>query len=334
MSAGFLPFIWDTLVKIYWETILGKTVHISEGGELYPVQFFNFVQGNALIFAAFVMALAVDIGSYIGYKFKHSVPVEYFAALPEGRRHLQMSMLVLTACFFLGTVAISARFGDFFTFFAALYIALSFDYARRLITISGASLIRRSLITGFGIVLFYLFLSNMLFLQERLAYGQSPFEMYQTGTWLAHNSRPGDIVFEANWSWFPQLYYWSPADYYSSGLEPRFMYDYSQKLYWESVHIAQDGYVCGQEKCTGLAAAEQTALHGATTTQDWAKTEGDKIAGALRGDFKAAYIVTSKDYRVFDFILSNNKNFTQESYDSQFNYMIFKVNATTTPSKD
>ena len=334
VSAGFLPFIWDTLIKIYWQTIVGKTVNISEGGELYPVDFFNFIQTNALIFACFVMALSVDLFSYVGYKFKHSAPVEYFAGLPESRRHVQMSMLVLTAGFFLGTIAVSARFGDYFTFFAALYIALSFDYARRLIRITGASLIRRSLATGFGIVLVYLFLSNMLFLQQKLAYGQSPFEFYQTGTWLAKNSRPGDIVFEANWSWFPQLYYWSPDDYYSSGLEPRFMYDYSPTLYWESVHIATNGYVCGQEKCPELTTAEQAAFRGATTTAAWAKTEGDTIASTLRNDFKASYIVTSKDYRIFDYVLSNNRNFTQESYDSQYDYTIYKVNATTTSAKD
>ncbi|MDE2037751.1 MAG: glycosyltransferase family 2 protein [Patescibacteria group bacterium] len=325
VSGGFLIFIWQTLVKIYWQTILGHAVKISEGGELYPIDFFNFIQTNALIFAAFVTALSVDIFSYVAYKTGRSPSDDYFADAPAPRRHLQSTVLFLTAGFFLGTVAVSGRFGDYFTFFAALYIALSFDYARRLVVISGGSLIRQSLGTGLAIVLAYLFLSNMLFLQQRIAYGQSPLEFYQVGSWLKENSKPGDIVFEANWSWFPQLYYWSPDDYYSAGLEPRFMYDYNPALYWESVHIAQDGYVCAQQECPDLEAARSKALSGATTTLEWAKRQGDAIASALRNDFHASYIVSSKDYRFFDYILSNNSHFKLGLYNDQFGNEVFTV---------
>jgi hypothetical protein len=156
VSPGFLLFMKETVFGIYWETILGNNVPIAEGGELYPINFFDFIQNNALIFASFVTALSVDIFSYISYKLRKSSIQEYFAGLPEKRRYLQTTVLILTACFFLGTVIASARFGDYFTFFAALYIALSFDYARLLLTVSAGAMIRRSVATGLGIVLFYL----------------------------------------------------------------------------------------------------------------------------------------------------------------------------------
>ena len=325
VSGGFLSFIWDTLVKIYWETIIGKSVPISEGGELYPIDFFNFIQGNALIFAAFVTALAVDIASYIGYKWRRTPAAEYFAGMPEKRRHLQTSVLVLTSGLFLGTVVASARFADYFTFFAGLYIALSFDYARRLITVSGGNLIRKSLGIGLAIVLAYLFLSNMLFLEQKLAHSQSAYELYQVGSWLDRNSKPGDIVFEANWSWFPQLYYWSPKDYYSAGLEPRFMYEYDHGLYWKSVHIPVDGYVCAEQACPELAAQQQKAFSRTASTEAWAKTEGDKIAHSLAEDFHAAYVVSSGDYRSFNYIMSNNPHFKLELYDQASNMLLFRV---------
>ncbi len=325
VSSGFLTFIWDTIFKIYWETILGKAVHIPEGGELYPIDFFNFVQSNAPMFATFVTALCVDIFSYIGYRFDRASDKDYFADVPRERRYLQTAVLILTAMFFLGTVVASARFGDYFTFFAALYIALSFDYARRLITISGASLIKHSLATGLGIVLVYLFTSNMLFLQQKLAYSSSAFEFYQIGNWLDRNSKPGDIVIEGNWSWFPQLYYWSPKDYYSSGLEPRFMYDYDPKLYWKAVHITADGFICDTDECPEQVAAERKAFVLATTTKQWAREEGDKIYQSLATDFKAKYVVISKDYRISNYIFTNNPHFKLEIHDDQFGYSLFSL---------
>lgn len=325
VSAGFFVYMKDIIFGTYLETIIGKKVPIAEGGELYPVDFFDFIQANALIFAMFVTSLCIDISSYVSHRFGYSTDSDYFAGSPPQRRHLQMSILIMTAGFFLGTVVMSARFGDYFTFFAALYIALCFDYVRSLLMISGNRMIRRSLSIALSIVLVYLFSSNMLFLQQRIAYGQPAHEFYQTGTWLKDNTKPGDIVFESNWSWFPQLYYWSPENHYSTGLEPRFMYDYNPDLYWKSVHIASDGFVCAKEKCVDMIEARDLALRNSSTSIAWVKTEGDKIADALRDEFGAFYIVTSKNSRVFNFVLSNNKNFKQELYDAQFGYLIHSV---------
>lgn len=325
VSPGFLAFIWDTLVGIYWETILGNKVMVVEGGELYPFDFFQFIQANATMFAAFVTALCVDIFSYINYRRARAAAADYFGSHPKARRHVQTTVLVLTALFFLGTVVASGRFRDYFTFFAALYIALSFDYAIGLIKVSAADVIRKSLTAGLSIVLLYLFVSNMLFLQQKISLGQSALEFYQVGSWLDRNSKKGDIVYEANWSWFPQLYYWSPKNYYSSGLEPRFTYAYDEQLYWKSIHIASHGYVCGEEKCPELAEAARLALRQEGSTKAWAKREGDRIAKSLKEEFRASYIVSSGDYRFFNYIISNNPNFKVEVYDQQFNKLLFRV---------
>lgn len=325
VSGGFLTFIWDTLVNIYWQTIIGQKVNIAEGGELYPVDFFQFIQSNAVMFAAFVTALSVDIASYVGWRIGRAPSADYYAGVPEARRHLQTSVLVLTALFFLGTIVASARFGDYFTFFAALYVALSFDYVRRLVRMTGQELIRKSLALGLAIVLVYLFTSNMLFLQRKIAFGQSPYEFYQVGMKLAQISRPGDVVYEANWSWFPQLYYWSPDNYYSEGLEPRFSYDYDPQLYWKMVHMSSDGYVCDQESCPSLAEAARLAVRQGPASQEWAKAEGDRMADVLVHEMHASYVVSSTDYRFFNYILSNNKHFKLELYDSQWNKLLYRI---------
>ncbi len=325
VSSGFLMYMKDIIFGTYWETIIGKKVPIPEGGELYPSDFFNLIQSNALIFGAFVLSVAVDLWSYFSYKKGRATAEEYFVGLPAERRHLQTAVFILTICFFLGTIVISARFGDYFTFFAALYIALSFDIIRRNIHISASTIIRRSLGAGMMIVLFYLFISNMLFLENRLAYGAPPMELYQVGQWLNRNSKPGDIVFNSNWSWFTGLYYNAPQNNYIAGLEPRFLYTYDPKLYWTWNHITMDGYVCAMQNCPNLTASSSAAFARGGNAQAWATTTGNAIADSLVGAFHSRYIVTSRDYNVFNFIMDHNSRFKREFYDAQYGYMIFYV---------
>ncbi len=325
VSSGFLLYMKEIIFGTYVDTILGKKVAIGEGGELYPADFFDVIQANALIFAAFVTSVCIDVSSYISYRFKQSGFGEYFADVPERRRHLQAAMLIMTAGFFLGTVAMSARFGDYFTFFAAVYIALSLDYVRRLVAISGNSMIRRSISIGLCIVLAYLLTSNMIFLQSKIGHGTHPAEMYQVGNWLARNTKPGDVVYDANWSWFPELYYYSPQDAYMTGLEPRFTYTYDPKTYWLWAHIAGDGYVCDAPSCPEKDKALKLALARSSTTLEWAKTEGTKMAEAIKGSLRSSYIVTSKDYIVFDYILDHNSRFKKELYNEQFGLSIYSV---------
>jgi len=324
VSSGFLLYMRDIIFGTYFDTILGKKINIAEGGELYPQDFFNFIQGNALIFATFVTALSIDIFSYVGFKLNKAK--DYWGGLRPERRHLHICVLLLTISFFLGTVLMSARFEDYFTFFAALYIALSFDYMRRIMSVEGDSMIRRSIGFGLIVVLVYLFASNMLFLQRQLAYGAQPNEFYETGLWLNTNTKPGDIIFNNNWSWFTGLYYYSPQDNYISGLEPRFTYMLSPSLYWQSVHIPADGYVCSTEKCPTDDAVKTTALTTSTTTASkWIKTEGSEIAYALLNTFHSSYVVTSKDYIVFNAIMNQSDRFQKEFTDVTYGYMIYKV---------
>jgi len=324
VSSGFHVFLWDTIVNIYWQTILGKEVALSEGAELYPIDFFNFIQNNAVMFTAFVTALVVDVASYISFKYNRTPEADYYADLPRERRYLQTSVLVLTAVFFLGTVTASGRFGDYFTFFAALYVALGFDYARRLLRVEGQQLIKSSLMIGLTIVLVYLFTSNMLFLQRKIAFGQTPYEFYQIGTYLNDNAKPGDVVIEANWSWFPQLYYWSPKSYYSTGLEPRFTYAYSPEIYWVLHHATNNGYYCQLESCPELAEEVRMLIRSDAGSKQLAKVQGDKIARALI-DLKASYVVSSGDYRVFNYIASNNPHFKLVRYDAGFSKMLYQL---------
>ncbi len=51
--------------------------------------------------------------------------------------------------------------------------------------------------------------------------------------YLSINSSPKELVFNTQWDQFPQLFYWNQKNYYVVGLDPLFMYEYDQTLYWK-----------------------------------------------------------------------------------------------------
>jgi hypothetical protein len=325
ISPGFLTYIHEVILGTYFDTILGHSVPIQEGGELYPIDFFNFIKENALIFSAFVTVLGVDIFNYVAYKFKQITSTDYLTGLSQQRKTLQTTVLILTALFFLGTVTASGRFGDYFTFFAGLYIALSVDYIRRTLTIHAPQMIKRGIATGLAVVLIYLLASNMLFLQQRIAYGSSGVELYQAGMWLTHNSKEDEVVFLADWSWFPGLYFYSPKNNYTMGLEPRFMYTYSAEIYWLSSHISDHGYVCRIEKCEDVKKEALDAYRKDTAAADWAKKEGSAIADELLNTFKSKYVVTSKQHLPLNFVMDHSDRFERKLYNAEYGYSIYEV---------
>ncbi|MDE2040952.1 MAG: hypothetical protein KGI59_00995, partial [Patescibacteria group bacterium] len=123
-----------------------------------------------------------------------------------------------------------------------------------------------------------------------------------------------------------ELYYYSPRDNYSMGLEPRFLYTYSPKLYWLATHISNDGYVCDVQACDDLKQAAIKAFVKDGSSLAWAKDEGDKIATVLVGQFKASYVIAGKEYLVLNYIMDHNSHFTRELYDNQYGYAVYKVN--------
>ncbi len=317
VSSGFLLFLKDTLFGIYWDTILGKNVPIAEGAELYPINVFLFARIDTFMFSGFILAVVLDVYGYIAQL--RFITKSIWSDISEQRRHLQTCIFLVTISFALGSIVVSARFVDFFTFFAALYVALTLDKMRSYVVLSN-EVVRKAVAMSIFVVVGYLFLSNLLTLQESIAYNVTDFS--SIGGWLEMHSKPGDIVVLEDWSWFPQLYYYSPKNYYSSGLEPRFMYTYNPGLYWESVHL-KDGYLCREARCPDIMEAAHAALWG-TNAHTYAFVEGDNIARALKNDFHASYIVISGE-SAMNYIASNNSHFVRNAYDEDSRTVLYSL---------
>jgi hypothetical protein len=96
-------------------------------------------------------------------------------------------------------------------------------------------------------------------------------------SWLAENSRPGELVFHAWWDQFPHLFFWNPRNHYLGGMDPLFQYAHDEALFWKAHGLASDAHpeaTCGKPAC-GAGEEEATWL-------------------VLRRDFGASFVVVHR----------------------------------------
>lgn len=321
IAPGFLVFIYDTVFGIYKETILGKSVSLPEGQELYPVEFFDFLRMNQFIVCVFVVSVVIYIYQYIAWR--RSADDASSSHEDYSRMHVVGVSFFLSLSFFLGTVAVSARFGDYFVFLAGLFIVLVLSDVLRNVRIDSAT-VAKAVKVGVITSVAYLFASNMIFLQEGFARGARTDNWHSVGEWLNNNVPKEEIIFNTSWNWFPQLYYESPSHNYVIGLEPRFMYVYDQELYWKWYHIGTDAYLCGKEDCMDLVSESHRVARNDSLKKSWYQKQGDDIAQSLKKDFHTSYIITTKNYKALNDIMDNNKRFAKK-FESDKGQIIYEV---------
>ncbi|MDQ1284254.1 MAG: hypothetical protein QG620_602 [Patescibacteria group bacterium] len=324
-APGLFFYIRDIIFGVFNETIIGKKVNIAEGVELYPVNFINFIKSNTLIVSMLMVAVVFEIQRYIREK-KEDIKddtTEYNVE-EKNKRPLKGTLFLLSIGFLLGTF-LSQRNGDFFVFFSAAYIVMSFNYLFSYIEVNHV-LVKKSLVTGIIITVVYLFSANMLFIYDQIA-SSGPYDAIEgTAVWLKNNTEKNTVVFNASWNWFPVLFYYNQDNYYIAGIEPRFLYDYSHEMYWNWWHISNDGYVCVQEKCDEINSQKQYSLKNDDRKKVWYEKQGDQVADTIVNDFKSDYIVTSAELKQFNDLMSNNNRFEKVFTDSLYNqYFIYRV---------
>jgi hypothetical protein len=279
---------------------------IAEGGEVYPADFFNFLKSGYLISGALVISISVFIYKYINDRFGKDK--EVIVEDKSTSKPLVGALFFLTISFFMGTVILSFRFQDYFVFLAGLFVAISFSEIGRTLKFED-KIISKGLKTGVMIFVVYLFTSNALFLQEKFGNGAPVDAFKQTGEWLNKNVPEKTVLFNTSWNWFSQMYYYAPNYYYIAGLGPRFLSAYNIDLYWEWIHISNDGYVCKLETCDDMQKKSKVALSKDDTKKTWFKNEGDKIANTLEKDFQTSYVVSVSTHKNLNDVMDGNSRF-------------------------
>lgn len=320
-APGLFYFMKDVVFGIFYDTIIGKKVDIAEGLELYPPNVFNFVNSFTLVISLLVISSAFEIFRYIQEKKDGFFS---FQEESDQKRSLRGTLFFLSLFFLLATF-LSGRNGDFFVFFSALYLVIGINFILKNIRFENI-LIKKSAYVGLLIVVAYLFIANIFLVRNRIA-ASPPYDRFEAvGTWLKNNAQKGEVIFNTNWGWFTELFYYDSDNYYIAGIEPRFFYDYDPKLYWLWWHISNNGFICYEENCGEIFKLQAANLKNDERKKIWYNKQGNLIADAVKNNFQSRHIVISKGYTNLIDVMDNNprfeKVFEEQVYKEFFIYKL------------
>ncbi len=316
-APGFLIFVHD----IVFGAVSAVYAHtpLPEGAELYPIDLFEYARANALLFAALVTGLVAEGYAYIAWRRGGRTPDEEYSKAAAMRGAL---LFIIFGCL-AGAAVVTGRFKDYIYPMLGVYLVFAARELFRHIRVEAAA--GRMLKGALGIALAYLFIGNVIAVNSFLAANAAPVELFAgVGGWLAAHTPPGTIVFNADWGWFPQLYYYAPDDDYVIGLDPKFLYAYSPDLFWLWGNISRYGIACTAEDCTAALTLRTEALKKTATADSWYEAQGDAVARALVNDFNTRYVVSSYQYSNLNDVLDHSSKF-KKVYGGDRTYYVYEV---------
>ncbi|MGH7816343.1 MAG: hypothetical protein ACREOR_03050 [Candidatus Binatia bacterium] len=200
--------------------------------------------------------------------------------LPSTQRTVLCAAGVLSLVFFLLALLFARRAFDFCSSFGTVLIALAFGHFLRLKWLRIASLGLFVLLALYGTSL-----RNRV-----LAIGWDADRLAGAAKWLEANSKPGDIVLNVGWEYFPELFFWNTKNYYTAGMDPIFQYAYDPELYKAGMSIG----------------APRRSILCVTGTCPEAGADSYQI---VKERFKARYVFLLKqaDANIYFFLLSDKR---------------------------
>jgi hypothetical protein len=202
--------------------------------------------------------------------------------LPAAQRTVLRASSMLSALFFLLAVLFARRAFDFCSSFGMVLIALVFT--RFLFQVNW---LRIGLL---GLCIF-LALYGISLRNRVLAVGWDADRLAGAAKWIEANSKPGDIVFNVRWEYFPELFFWNTKNYYTGGMDPIFQYVYEPELYRAGLSFAapRRSFLCVTGNCPEGTASDPYPI--------------------LKERFKARYVFLLKqaDANVYFYLLSDKR---------------------------
>jgi len=218
-----LFFYWIHIVRI---ALCPPPIPLGMGWNHYDLV--GFLKDNTLIAIAFLSASIILIKNWKKY------------ISPEILALLIFSVLLLIATF--KSLLFVVYWVPFALLFSA-YVLDSYFYTMTLDKLKNSLKqfwqFRLTALIIFAVIIgcsYYSISTALAYLRDA-----TPANAFKGATvWLIANSQKGDIVFNTDWDQFPQLFYWNDKNYYIVGLDPTFMYEYDQNLYWKWRQVADD----------------------------------------------------------------------------------------------
>jgi hypothetical protein len=208
-------------------------------------------------------------------------------------------------------------------------VAIAVEDFVKFVEIKG-KLFRKSLWVSITVIVIFLFTNISLKFYDSLASANSQLAAQKPAEWLDSNLERNKIIFNADWDSFPVLYYFTGDKFrYVAGIEPRFLFDLDQKLYWEWVNI-KNGIYCEERECSELIRQFQAIPKKGDGRVQWYAHMGDLIAEAILLDFKTDIIVVSNGNSRLLELMDNSSRFKKEFFDNENSmYAIYRIVAKT-----
>lgn len=220
-----LPFLQEQLWQI---GVLNKSFEIKVGNEWYPMAFPDFVKRHFFIVYSFILASIV-----------------FFAeAMPAGRQvrkitKRELYFFLLSLIFLILTIRFR-RFAEYFVPFATIFVGFVVYQLKTQIKHLYQILKSQALAVQYMVkILFLAALSLFIFIDFQV--GQNLYSSFHNArdfnymkgvaTWLKNSVPPNTVIFQTDWSDFPNLFYYDDNHYYITGLDPTFMYEYNREQY-------------------------------------------------------------------------------------------------------
>jgi hypothetical protein len=147
-----------------------------------------------------------------------------------------MAAAALSTIFFLLAIFFARRAFDFCSVFGVIFVGLVFSH-----WLYETWWARLVLIIAFIFLVPY----GLNLRRQVLSDGWDSIRFKDAAEWIADNSSPGDIVFNARWEYFPELFFWNTKNVYVSGTDPIFQFVYDPKLYKKGYDLVMDNNPSG-----------------------------------------------------------------------------------------
>jgi hypothetical protein len=215
---GAAKILYVQLIQFTLERLGGNLLDV--GAELAPLRLKS--NSNYLPFILLLLASLL----YIGWRYSRT---DFTLSVRE-RTNLISAVASAIGFFFL-SVFFARRAFDLCSVFGVILLGLVFS--RWLYEAWWARVV---LICAFVFLVPY----SLSLRNQVLAEGWDSARFQSAAKWIADNSNPRDIVFNARWEYFPELFFWNTKNVYVSGMDPVFQFAYDPVLYAKGYNLVAD----------------------------------------------------------------------------------------------
>lgn len=307
---GVLTYLFEITLPVFFDAAFHGGAGILEGQEVYGVDFFFLLSSLSILIVPLILFSMTE-----WQRLSFANRSKNFLEGDSRKEVLRTTLFVGSVTLALATL-LSLRFADYFVYFCILYIALASEIALRQIVPSD-TYPWRAMKMGVCVVLalFIFDIGPKLYQYTREV---PPYLTALAPTdWLRTNLPEGKIIFNVDWDAQPLLYYFVGDDFrFVTGLEPRFLYDYDERLYWIWRHIG-DGMYCEQPDCQKAASQERGSLTYQNEKEVMRQDEAARIADVIQRDFGTDIVMTRTDRQNLIRLMDGSPRFQKEYGDPQ-----------------